>query len=151
MKSISPGSGNLFAVAVNPITNKIYVADDGNGRVIVIDGSSNTEMTTISGWEARLSPATDPLPLAVNPATNMIYTVDDQTSAVSVINGATNTKAATITVGSSPEAIAVNPATNKIYGGEPGFEQRLRDRRLDEYGVGDASAIHSRAVPSQLR
>jgi YVTN family beta-propeller protein len=41
------------SVAVNPVTNKVYVANFNSGNVTVIDGASNTT-TTLTG------PATPP-------------------------------------------------------------------------------------------
>src|SRR5208283_922522 len=40
-----PAGQNPHAVAVNPVTNKIYVADKGDGTVTVIDGGTNTTTT----------------------------------------------------------------------------------------------------------
>ncbi len=39
-----------FAVAVNPVTNKIYVANRGQNTVTVIDGATNTTQTDAL-WE----------------------------------------------------------------------------------------------------
>ena len=38
-----------LAVAVNPVTNKIYVANDGSNNVTVIDGATNTTTTVPPG------------------------------------------------------------------------------------------------------
>ena len=89
-------------VAVNPVTNKIYV---GGGSVTVIDGPTNA-MSTV--------PASGSGPIVVNPVTNIIYVVNNGSNYVSVIYGATN-RTATVPVASAPRAIAVNPVTDKIY------------------------------------
>lgn len=91
----SPG-----AVAVNPVTNKIYVANHGDGTVTVIDGVTNTTATVIVG--------SSPSALAVNPVTDQIYVANQTDGSVTVIDGATSTATATITVGTSPQALAVN-------------------------------------------
>src|SRR5204863_3519406 len=70
-----------FAVAVNPVTNKIYVANTGSGSVTVIDGASNTASTVGVG--------SGPIAVAVNPVTNKIY-VANQVGSVTVIDGASN-------------------------------------------------------------
>ncbi len=52
-----------YAVAVNPVTNKIYVLNRGSDSVTVIDGVSNTTMTIpVSGPSAadRSPRRTDP-------------------------------------------------------------------------------------------
>ena len=55
------------SVTVNPVTNKIYVANDGFvGSVTVIDGASNTVDATVSAGRG-------PYSVAVNPVTNKIY------------------------------------------------------------------------------
>src|ERR1700722_10885869 len=50
---------NPRSVAVNPVTNKIYVANQNSASVTVIDGASNTERTVAAG--------TNPYAVAVNP------------------------------------------------------------------------------------
>lgn len=105
-------------VAVNPVTNKIYVTNQGyNGAsetITVIDGATNAT-TTLTDTKAG-----GPLGVAVNPVTNKIYITDFVgDNSVMVIDGATNTTSH-VPVGiprttSEPFAIAVNPVTNKIY------------------------------------
>jgi DNA-binding beta-propeller fold protein YncE len=105
------------AVAVNPVTNKIYVANNWNGSsgdVTVIDGAtSSTTSVSVGPW---------PYDLAVNTASNKIYVtsfnpyVAETGTAVSVIDGATNNYVAlTDPNADDPIAVAVNPITNKIY------------------------------------
>jgi len=96
-----------YGVAVNPTTSRIYVANNGNSTVSVIDGATNTVMATVAGVP---SPS-----VAVNPATNRIYVSNLSGTNVSVIDGATNTVVATVPVGLFPWYVAVNPATNRIY------------------------------------
>ena len=42
---------NPYAVAVNPVTNKIYVANDGSNNVTVIDGATNATTTVTAGTQ----------------------------------------------------------------------------------------------------
>ena len=111
-----------YAVAVNPVTNKIYVANNcGNdlncrslSTVTVIDGATNNTVTVNAG--------AFPYALAVNSATNKIYVANicggdltcSSPGTVTVIDGATN-NTATVTVGNFPEDVEVNSATNQIY------------------------------------
>jgi YVTN family beta-propeller protein len=67
-------AGTPYAVAVNPVTNKIYVA--GN-NVTVIDGATNSTATVTVGSQ--------PFALAVNEITNRIYVANGSSSNVSVI------------------------------------------------------------------
>ncbi len=102
-------------VAVNPATNKIYVANRGNGTgntVTAIDGATlSTDTVTVS---------TVPWGVAANSVTNKIYvTNSDVNGKVTVIDGTTE-NTSTITVGHYPTDVAINPATNKIYVSEAG-------------------------------
>ncbi len=96
------------AVAVNPVTNKIYVAIS-SGTVTVIDGATNTVCNTCT-----VAAGTTPYAVAVNPATNKIYVANQNSNDVTVIDGTTNA-ATTVAAGSFPHAVAANPVTNKIY------------------------------------
>jgi YVTN family beta-propeller protein len=98
---------NPTALAINPITNKTYVANSGGSTVTVIDGATDqTTSITVGGHPAALG---------VNPYTNKIYVANQNDGTVSVIDGASQSVTATVVVGSSPQAVAVNSVTNKIY------------------------------------
>ena len=97
-----------YAVAVNPVTNQIYVANFGGNNVSVIDGATHTAIATPSV-------GTNPGAVAVNPVTNQIYVANLGGNTVSVIDGSTHAVIATPAVGSFPYAVAVNPVTNQIY------------------------------------
>ncbi len=103
--AISAGT-NPMAVAVNPATNKVYVANGGSNDVTVIDGATNATTTVTAG--------TGPQAVAVNPATNKVYVANYASNNVTVIDGATNATT-TVAAGTHPRAVAVNPATNQIY------------------------------------
>ena len=117
------------AVAINPVTNKIYVVNRDSANVTVIDGATNGTTTVAAG--------TSPVAVAVNPVTNQIYVVNSGSANVTVIDGATN-NTATVAAGTNPRAVAVNPATNQIYVANSGSanvtvidgdQQRRYDRR----------------------
>jgi uncharacterized repeat protein (TIGR01451 family) len=93
-------------VAVNPVTNKVYVTTLNSNSVTVIDGMTNATTTVAVG--------AFPYSVAVNPVTNKIYVANSDSNNVTVIDGATN---ATITLpaGATPYSLAVNPVTNTIY------------------------------------
>jgi YVTN family beta-propeller protein len=44
---------NPIAVAVNPVTNKVYVANQISGTVTVIDGATNTTTTVTVGGRSH--------------------------------------------------------------------------------------------------
>ena len=94
-----------MAVAVNPVTNKIYVANHGSKNVTVIDGASNFchcgygNQSLCRGGES---------------GDQQDLRGQHGSANVTVIDGATNTTA-TVAAGTHPYAVAVNPVTNKIY------------------------------------
>src|SRR5215831_5585698 len=93
------------AVAVNPVTNQIYVAVSQGASVI--DGSTGAVSTVTAG--------ANPVAVAVNAATNRIYVANHLGNSVTVIDGSTNTVTATVTAGAGPVALAVNSVTNQVY------------------------------------
>ena len=101
------------AVVVNPVTNRIYVANSGSNTVSVLNGITSAVIATVNV-------GTDPVALAVNPVTNEIYVANEGSitlstpGSVSVINGATNA-VTSVTSAGFPVALAVNSVTNKIY------------------------------------
>jgi YVTN family beta-propeller protein len=91
---------------VNPVNNKVYVAQLSANSVMVIDGQTNDTATVAAG--------TGPNALAVNTADNRVYVANFSSDNVTVINGGDNSTV-TIPVGDSPQGLDVNPVTNKIY------------------------------------
>lgn len=136
-------------VAVNPVTNRIYLTGDTRGRVpdnqpyswlTVIDGTTNTvqyvdlKALTLPVWDPLYfgeQPFGDiPQGLAVNPETNRIYIMGRYT--LLILDGTTNSYVDWIEIpqesAHNPHTffantgIAVNPVTNRIYiqqGGPP--------------------------------
>jgi YVTN family beta-propeller protein len=99
---------NPCGVAVNPATNKIYVAASDANQVTVIDGATNATSSIPVG--------TNPCAVAVNPVTNKVYVANRSGSgSVTIIDGAGGTVLATVPTGQLPSAIAVNPSTNVVY------------------------------------
>ncbi|MGB6429427.1 MAG: Ig-like domain repeat protein [Candidatus Acidiferrales bacterium] len=97
-----------YAVAVNPVTNKIYVANQNAGSVTVIDGATNNIVSVSTG--------SSPDAIAVDPVTNQIYVANLGSGTVTVIDGPTNaTTTLTLPAGSAPNAIAVDAATNIVF------------------------------------
>ena len=93
-------------MAVNPVTNKVYVTNYNDNSVTVIDGVTDVFPTNVTVGNY-------PRAVAVNPVTNKVYVVNDDTSGtVSVIYG-DNTVSLPVTVGGYPKAVAINPVTNR--------------------------------------
>jgi DNA-binding beta-propeller fold protein YncE len=113
--TIGTGLGYYYtppAVAVNTVTNKVFVVNPctdqscfGDGNVMVIDPVtlSNTYVTV----------GKFPGIVAVNNTTNKIYVANGEAS-VTVIDG-TTLSTSTVLVQGLPVRLAVNQATNQIY------------------------------------
>jgi YVTN family beta-propeller protein len=110
------------AIAINPVTNMVYVVDQGNGEngyVTVINGATNAAVGFVP---TPIFPAT----IAVNSVTNKIYVGNfgagglgeggaASGNTVTVIDGSNTGNTANITVGNGPGPIAVNPVTDEVY------------------------------------
>jgi YVTN family beta-propeller protein len=129
-----PAGNNPYALAVNPATNRIYIANSASNNVTVIDGTTNATTTVSVG--------TAPAAVAVNPVTNKIYVANAGSSSVTVIDGATNATR-TVAAGTNPNALAVNALTNRVYVSNSGSNNVTV---IDETS-GTASTITSGAAP----
>ncbi|HEV2134090.1 MAG TPA: YncE family protein [Terracidiphilus sp.] len=96
-------------VVVNPVTNMIYTAVNlFPGAVWVIDGKTNTSVTTITGL-ADLAYGVD-----VDPARNLVW-VSGQFGQVSEVNGATNTLISNSNPNTYINGISVDPVRQRVY------------------------------------
>jgi YVTN family beta-propeller protein len=99
------------AVAVNPVTNRIYALSNvSSSQISVINGTNNTFVSLTPPGTLGTARA-----IAANPVTNKIYAAFS--SAVVVVDGATNAMTV-IPAGSNaggPVAIGVNVLTNMVY------------------------------------
>src|SRR5580700_9056251 len=101
-----PVGTNPPGVAVNSVTNQVYVANYSSSDVTVIDGATNSTTTVAAG--------TNPYAVAVNSVTNQVYVANYTSNNVTVIDGATNSTT-TVSAGTNPYAVAVNSVTNNVY------------------------------------
>jgi DNA-binding beta-propeller fold protein YncE len=108
LKEVNYEIGNLGFIAVNNATNKIYVGDDNNKLIVVIDGSNDTVKN-------RIKLPDYPQGIVVNSKTGLIYVSDGISKHVSIINGTTDTITSDIILESPSMDGVVNPITNKIY------------------------------------
>ncbi len=102
-----------IGAAVNPGTNRIYVPIAGDDTVAVLDGDSNSVLTTVPVGQL-------PCAVGANPNTGLVYIANVNSNSLSVLDGATNTIVASVPVGAFPCAVAVMPQTNRIYVGNSG-------------------------------
>jgi YVTN family beta-propeller protein len=104
-RRIGVGRGPV-AVAVNPKTNRIYVANNESGSVSVIDG-------TAEAVTAKLDVGANPYVLAVDSISNKILVSNTFSDVLTVIDGETN--ALTKLKASSADAIEVDESMGKVY------------------------------------
>lgn len=95
-------------IDINPITNKLYVANQFSNTISVID----TEKSEV---EENIDVGNSPYDVDVNPFSNRIYASNRESNTVSVIDGFTNKVLTELHVGDSPVGIGINLATNWIY------------------------------------
>ena len=105
LTTIATGSKPV-ALAMNPATNKLYVANQNSNSVTVINEATYSTATIPVGAL--------PTAIAVNPATNKIYVTNQNSNNVTVIDGASSSTAV-VPTGRSPQAVAINPLTNHIF------------------------------------
>jgi YVTN family beta-propeller protein len=117
------------AIAVNRLTDTIYVANEGDNTVSVINGAScNASNASGCGQiPASVTVGMQPIGLDVDEATNTIYVANADfggPGTVSMINGATcngvrhsgcTQTPIMIPVGSQPGPVAVNQTNNTVY------------------------------------
>jgi YVTN family beta-propeller protein len=100
------GIGNPTALAVNTVTNKIFVG--GSNGISVVNGSSDTVVTTLNNSNSP-NIGSNFNNLLVNTATKQVIAGRAGFGALSVINGS----------GGDPETYTVNPASQQVAGGTP--------------------------------
>jgi YVTN family beta-propeller protein len=95
---------DLEAVAVDPLTSRLYAADPFQGLLYVIDTKTFATVATITLPYART--------VAVNALTNRIYV--SNSFYVFVIDGSTNQTLTLISLDGA-HGLAINPMTNRIF------------------------------------
>ena len=97
-----------IGIDVNPITDKLYVANQFSNTISVIDIDK-------SKIETSIEVGSSPYDVEVNPFLNRIYSSNRDSNTISVIDGFTNKALANIEVGDSPLGIGINLATSMLY------------------------------------
>jgi DNA-binding beta-propeller fold protein YncE len=107
------------AIAVNPVTNRIYVLRDdpapGNmDRLTAIDGAANSVLYSLD-----LGNDADPAGIAVDSTTNRVYFVNRGLGELRVVNGASttgiNAMIGVAGVGARPTALALDENTDRLF------------------------------------
>lgn len=107
--SSGPTSGliNVRGIVFNPATRKVYVVDQADNAVDVIDTARQTLHSVAVGIA--------PVSIAADPTSGRAYVVNSGDGTVTIIDGTSNRVLATIAVGAHPYSIAANTRTGLVY------------------------------------
>jgi YVTN family beta-propeller protein len=94
-------------MAVNTVTNKIYVVNLVDATVTVIDGATNSTTAVPVG--------VTPIRVAVDEQHNKIYVANLSSDSMTVIDGATNTTTDALSTDVGPFDVAVSPVDQRVY------------------------------------
>ena len=105
------------AIAVNPTTDRIYIADDHLKKISVLDGIKNEENDTISTGRSKDFDRLEQsgIGVSVDSLRNRVYVANPSTNNITVIDGIDNRIISNISAGIRPFDISVNPLTNIAY------------------------------------
>src|ERR1035437_3669488 len=95
---------NPDGVAVDATTHTVYVTNQSDNSVSVINGGAVTSTIPVGA---------NPVGVAVDATTHTVYVTNWNGNSVSVINGGAVTS--TITVGANPYGVAVDATTHTVY------------------------------------
>jgi YVTN family beta-propeller protein len=99
------GPGEVGGVAINPVTSRLYISDNQNSVIYVMNARNHRILATIPGLRGAIT---------VNPRTNKIYVSSVLLDTVTIINGKTNQIAGTVAI-PLPERAAFDFVTDRIY------------------------------------
>jgi DNA-binding beta-propeller fold protein YncE len=123
------GVGNVpQQVAVDEATNTIYVVNQGDATVSVINGAvcNGANSAGCAQVWPTVRVGNSPQGIAFNPATRTLYATNTNDNTVSVINASTCNRMnhsgcghtpPIISVGAAPRAIGIDPSTNTVFVG----------------------------------
>ena len=106
--SIMPAGRTPCAVAVNPKSNAIFVANYADGTVTILDGKTGRVSATIPVGE-------HPQALAVDALRNRAYVANTFSNTVTIIDGQRRRAVGTLPAGRAPYALAVDPGSVRLY------------------------------------
>jgi YVTN family beta-propeller protein len=110
-----PAGGFPFAIAVNPVSNHVWVANDGTNNITMFD--AETHQTVLIADPS----ATHPRFITVDPISDglsvfgKVYVANQGTKNVTIISDAFGDPFVTMPVGNIPTGIGVNPNTNHVF------------------------------------
>lgn len=113
-------------IVFSPRDGDVYVANDHNGNISVIDPAKNMVITSIDLPPIWLG---ESIELGYNPRNNYLYATISEADAVVVVNATTKQVVTTLSVGDTPLGVAFNSRDGNMY--------------VANYGDGTVSVIDS--------
>jgi YVTN family beta-propeller protein len=128
-----------IAVAIDPSTHNVYVANEGSDSISVIDESGDADNGTVT---ATVPIGSQPYGVAVDPVSHSVYVTNGNTVSVIDESGDANTGTVTanIKVGDVPDAVAVDPSTHNVYVANEGSDSISV---IDESGDANTGTVTS--------
>jgi YVTN family beta-propeller protein len=103
-----PVGTNPFGVAVDNLTNDVFVTNAGSNNVSVISATNETPVGSVDV-------GTNPHGVAFDWVSNEIYVANTGSNNLTVISGTTLSVIATVAVGTSPIGVAADPASGEVF------------------------------------
>jgi len=135
-----------YEIAVNPVTNLVYIADwttimGEYDRVRVYHGENLTLIDTVNIPGSNESTTIQRVGVAVNPDTNRIYATWRGNNTLHVIDGNTHGIIKTVKPSSFSDTVTVNPYTNYVYVGKAVLDGDTLVQVTSDY-QGDLKAVN---------
>jgi YVTN family beta-propeller protein len=106
---------NPSSIALDPITNRLYVTNKGSDSVSIIDYFLSDDNKFHTTSNSTIKVGNSPTGIAINPDKNTIYVANYYDNSISIINGSGKNVDDTINVETNPSSIDIDPSSNKIY------------------------------------
>ncbi|MCI4355768.1 MAG: YncE family protein [Thermoplasmata archaeon] len=103
-----PVGTNPFGVAVDNVTNDVFVSNPGSNNVSVISATNDTSV-------ASVAVGTNPHGVAFDWVSNSIYVANTGSNNVTVISGTSLAVVGTVAVGSSPIGVVADPKSGEVF------------------------------------
>ncbi|HZD35310.1 MAG TPA: beta-propeller fold lactonase family protein, partial [Nitrososphaeraceae archaeon] len=102
-------------LAVNTITNRLYVSNSGSDTISVIDYYVSETGTLETSEIATIKVGDSPTSLSLDEDSNILYVTNSESNTISVIDGSTNKVTREIEIPPNPSDILVNPLLKRLY------------------------------------
>jgi YVTN family beta-propeller protein len=105
-----------FGVAVDTVTDQVWVTNTGSNNVTVINGTNQAVVRNIAVHS-------EPLGIAVNPAQARVFVASNGTNTTIVIDASTGVVLANPAVGAEPIGVAFDATTDRVFVSDLGSDQ----------------------------